>query len=80
MKASTVDASGDLQHAGITDLLIPLDPDRISRLFVADKLLVKAVMSTAKDQNDVALNVKFRSSYRLKLNMGLLAKLNIEIK
>lgn len=80
VKASIVDASGDLQHAGITNLLIPMNPDRLSQLFVADKLLVKAVMSTAKDQNDVALNVKFRSSYRLKLNMGLLATLNIEVK
>ena len=80
VKASTVDASGDLQHPGITDLLIPMDPDRLSKLFVADKLLVKAILSTAKDGNDVALNVKFRSSYRLKLNMGLLATLNIEVK
>ena len=80
VKASTVDAAGDLEHAGVTNLELSLSPDRLSKLFTSRFLLVRAVMSTARDENNTLLNVKFRSNYRLNLNFGLLAKLNLELK
>lgn len=80
VKASEVNGAGDLQSPGITNKEISLNPDRVTKLFSSRYLLVKAVMSTARDANDVFLNVKFRSSYRLKLHVGLRATLKIEVK
>lgn len=80
VKASQVNAAGDLESPGITNLELGLDPARVTKLFSARHLLVKALMNTPRDANDAFLNVKFRSSYRLKLNVGLLAKLKIEVK
>lgn len=80
VKASTVDVAGDLEHTGVTNLTVPLDANRLTRLFSSSHLLVRSEMSTARDQNNALLNVKFRSSYRLNLNIGLLAKLNVLVK
>lgn len=80
VKASQVDNAGDLQQPGVTNLELGLQPERLTKLFSSRYLLVKAVMSTARDINDVFLNVKFRSDYRLKLNVGLRTKLKIEAK
>lgn len=80
VKASTVDAAGDLAHTGVTDLQFGLSTERLSKLFISRFLLVRAVMSTARDEDNVLLNVKFRSNYRLNLNFGLLAKVNLELK
>ena len=80
VKASQVDGAGDLKSPGITNLDLTLEPARVTKLFSSRYLLVKSVMSTARDANDVFLNVKFRSSYRLKLNVGMRAKLKIELK
>jgi hypothetical protein len=80
VKASTVNGSGDLESPGITNQELSLNPDRVTKLFSAKHLLVKAVMSTARDANGTFLNVKFRSTYRLKLHVGLRAQLKIEVK
>ncbi len=80
VKASKVDAAGDLESPGITSLELSLDPERVTKLFSARHLLVKSIMNTAKDSNGSYLNVKFRSNYRLKLNIGVRAKLKIEVK
>lgn len=80
VKASTVDAAGDLEHTGVTNLTLGLSPESLSKLFKSRFLRIRAVMSTARDENDVLLNVKFRANYRLNLNFGLLAKINLELK
>lgn len=80
VKSSTVDGAGDLEHPGITSLDLGLNPDRLTKLFTSKYLLIRATMSTARDNNDVFLNVKFRSHYRLNLNIGMLAKINIQLK
>ncbi len=80
VKASTVDAAGDLSSPGVSESLIGLDPERVSKLFSSKFLIIKSIMSTARDENNTPLNVKFRSSYRLKLNVGLLAKFNVTLK
>jgi len=80
VKASMLTPVGDLQSAGITDLKFSLDPSKLNRLFNTPYLLVKATLATAKDSNGAYLNVKFRASYRLKLNIGLLAKLHVKVQ
>ena len=80
VKASAVDPSGDLVSAGISETQIGLDPAKLSKLFASKYLIIKSLMSTARDQNSTLLNVKFRSSYRLKLNVGLLAKFNVTLE
>ncbi len=80
VKASTVTASGELQKPGSTDLKLDLPQDRITKLFSSGYLMVKARLNTSKDSNGVSLNVKFKSGYKLKLNVGLLAKLKITTK
>ncbi len=80
VKSSTVDAAGDLVSAGASESVIGLEPARLGKLFSSKFLIIKSTMSTARDQNNTPLNVKFRSSYRLKLNVGLLATFNIRLK
>lgn len=80
VKASTVAGSGELQSPGITDVKFTIEPARLTKLFDAKFILIKARLSTAKDANGVLLNVKFKSSYRLKLNIGLLAKINVKVQ
>lgn len=80
VKASHVSANGELETVGNSELVLTLDPEKITKLFNSKFLIVRCVLNTAKDENGVLLNVKFKSSYRLKLNVGLLAKLNLSIK
>lgn len=80
VRASALTPAGDLQSAGITDLKFSLDPGKLNRLFNSPYLLIKATLATAKDSNNVSLNVKFRAAYRLKLNLGLLAKLHVKVQ
>ncbi len=80
VKASTVDAVGDLQAPGISSTKINIDPEKLVKLFDSKYLLVKAIMNTGKDQNGVPLNVKFKSTYKLNINVGLLAKFNISLE
>ncbi len=80
VKASTVNVSGDLAQPGVTSLELSITPSRLTTLFSSKYLLVRSMMSTARDENDALLNVKFRSAYRLRLHIGLLAKLNIQVK
>lgn len=80
VKASKVDAAGDLLSPGVSDIQIGLDPASVTRLFDSKYLLVKSVMNTARDVNNTPLNVKFRAAYRLKLNIGLLVKFTITLQ
>ena len=79
VKASTVKATGELLAAGISDQKLGLDPARIIKLFESKHLIIKAKMNTARDSNGALLNVKFKASYRLKLHIGLLAKLKVTL-
>ena len=80
VKASTVTAGGELQKANSTDFQLSLSTETVNKLFSSSYLIVKAGMSTPKDSNGALLNVKFKSSYKLKLNVGLNAKLSITRK
>jgi hypothetical protein len=74
---SKVTATGDLQSAGVYDKDISLTTDKINKLFTAKKLILKSVMNTVKDANGSVIDVKFKSSYKMSLNIGLKVQLKI---
>ena len=74
---SKVTATGDLQTAGVYDNEISLSVDKINKLFTAKKLILKSIMNTAKDANGATIDVKFKSSYKMNLNIGLRVQLKI---
>jgi hypothetical protein len=80
VKASEVTAGGELQKASSSEVLLNLPPDKINKLFASSNLIIRSRMNTAKDANGVLLNVKFKSSYKLNINVGLLAKMSIKVK
>ncbi|MBX7124532.1 MAG: hypothetical protein K1X47_02480 [Cyclobacteriaceae bacterium] len=73
--ASTVNASGELQSAGQSDQLIQLDKDKVAKLFTAKYVIVKGRLSTSKDAGGNQVNVKFLTSYKLDVKLGLQAGL-----
>lgn len=80
IKASTVTSAGDLSKAGTSDLLLDLSADKLNKLFSSNHLIIRSKLNTTKDANGVLLNVKFKSTYKLKMNVGLMAKLNVSTK
>lgn len=80
VKASTVDSNGELQKASSGETKLDISTDKVNKVFASKYLVVKANLSTARDTNGVLLNVKFKSSYKLKINVGLLAKMSILAK
>lgn len=77
VKGSSVSGTGDLMTASTSDSKIDLNTSRINKLFSSSYLIIKARLNTVKDANGTALNVKFKSDYKLKLNVGLNAKMKI---
>lgn len=80
VKGSLVNAAGDLQTASVSDKLIPLDGSKISKIFKGKKIIIKARMSTSKDATGSQVDVKFRSSYKIAIKIGLEATLKIVSK
>lgn len=80
IKSSTVDASGNLKEAGISDTNIPLNDAKLKRLFDARQLIIKALMNTAKESDGSQNYVQFKTDYKLNINIGLQAKLNLEVE
>jgi hypothetical protein len=71
VKGSTVDSNGDLLTSGVVDKLIPLELDKVSKLLKTKKIIMLGRMNTVKDVNGVALDVKFRSQYKINIKLGL---------
>lgn len=80
VKASTVTGAGELQAPGTSDLKVDLATDKVNKLFSSSYLILRSKLNTTKDANGNLLNVKFKTTYKLKLNVGLLATLNIDAK
>jgi hypothetical protein len=78
VKASSVTTAGDLLTAGTSDLKLDLSTDKINKLFSSSYILVRSKLNTTKDANGTLLNVKFKTAYKLKINVGLLAKMSIK--
>ena len=77
LNSATVDAAGNLLTASSGDLKLDLSQDKINKLFSSSYLIVKSKLNTSRDANGVLLNVKFKASQKMKINVGLLAKLKI---
>lgn len=75
VKGSKVKPDGELLSSSGNDFIVNLSQDRIDNVFSTHYLIVKAVLNTTKDDQGNLLNVKFKSAYRLKLHLGLNAKL-----
>ena len=71
VKGSTVDSNGDLLAAGKIDEFIPLDADKVTSLFKAKKIIMKARLNTIKNSSGVAVDVKFKSQYKINMKLGL---------
>ena len=80
IKASSVTTTGDLAKAGTSNLELDLSADKVNKLFSAKHLIMRSKLNTTKDANGVLLNVKFKSAYKLKMNVGLMARLNLSTK
>lgn len=77
VKASTVDGNGDLVSQGVSEVQFGLETASVSKLFASKYLILKAIMNTARDNGGAQLNVKFKANQKLRLNIGLLAKFNL---
>ena len=80
VRASSVTSAGDLAKAGTSNLELDLSADKLNKLFSSRHLIMRSKLNTTKDANGVLLNVKFKSTYKLKMNLGLKAKLNLSTK
>jgi hypothetical protein len=79
VKASTVNAQGELVTAGVTDTEAAIPKEKLNKLFDAKKMIVRVRMNTTKDALGNQPDVKFKSSYKMKVIFGLKAKLKLAI-
>lgn len=74
---SKVNAIGELLSSGVYDNEIPLNQDKINKLLNAKKLIVKSVMKTVRNASGSPIDVKFKSTYKMDINIGLNTVLKI---
>ena len=79
IKGSTVTASGDLQSAGVFDQLIQLEKSKIDKIFTAKFIIIKATMNTSKNADGSLPDVKFKSKYKIKVDVGLMTNLKVNV-
>ena len=79
IKGSTVTASGDLQSPGILDQMIQLENSKIDKIFIAKYIIIRALMNTSKDASGSYPVVKFKSKYKMSVDVGLLVNLKINV-
>src|SRR5690606_25728394 len=78
IKSSEVDSNGELLTAGVVDELIPIEQTKINRIFETKNIIIRARVSTTPGSGNTFPDVRFKSDYRLNVNLGLQAKLKIE--
>lgn len=80
VKGSTVTSTGDLQAMGIVEEEVLLDNAKINKLFLAKNIIIRALMNTSKDLAGQFPDVKFKSAYKMNVNLGLKANLKFNGK
>jgi hypothetical protein len=80
IKGSSVTASGDLKTARVVSDVIVLNVDKLNKIFTSKNIIIKAVLNSSKDASGNSQDVKFKSKYSIKVNIGMLAELNFNIK
>ena len=78
VKASTVNAQGELQSPSVLIQEIQITKETLDKIFTAKKLIIKARANTVKDSNGNQPDVKFKAAYKMSVNFGLKAKLKLE--
>jgi len=64
VKASTVNAQGDLQSASNINETIDIANEKLNKIFDAKKIIVRAKMNTSKDSGGNLVDVKFKAATR----------------
>jgi len=80
IKASTVDADGELQSEGEYFGLIELDQSKLEDLFEAKYVILVANLQTSRDGSAPAVDVKFKADYGLSINAGIVAQLKLTVE
>jgi hypothetical protein len=79
IKGSVVTSGGDLQSAGIYEGDILISKEKLNKLFDSSYIILRSKMLTVKEPGGAQGNVKFKTSYKMKVNLGLKADLKINI-
>lgn len=79
IRGSSVNSSGELQLPGIYDGSIVLEKSKLDKIFSATHIIMIAVLQTSRDAGGNSVDVKFKSSYRLSVEAGLLTNLNLSV-
>ncbi|HTH56434.1 MAG TPA: hypothetical protein VL728_10350 [Cyclobacteriaceae bacterium] len=74
---SKVDSNGELLTPGAFDQLIQIDATKLSKVFSAKKIIIKARVTTSKGATGNLPDVKFKSQYEMDVNLGLKTKLKV---
>jgi len=77
VKGSSVDSNGELSAATVLNQSIKLQSQKISKIFQAKKIIVRAKFNTSKDASGNYVNVKFKSQYKVKMQLGLNVKMKL---
>lgn len=77
---SIVSASGDLQAPGIYDNSIVMDEAKLANVFDAAHVIVEATLETSRNSSGGAQDVKFKSSYGITIDAGIIANLKLNIR
>jgi hypothetical protein len=80
IKNSEVNASGELLSEGNVDMKIPLSKEKLQSLFHASNIIIKARLSTTRDSNGAYPDVKFKSTYKMSIKLGLEVNAKLKIK
>jgi hypothetical protein len=79
VRASTVDSNGDLLKADPYTTEIDVPKLKLDKIFAAKNIIVKARMNTTRETSGNQPDVKFKSSYKMSVDIGLKVKLKLEV-
>jgi hypothetical protein len=80
IKGSRVNASGELQAAGVYDNSIEISSAKLARVFEASHIIIQATFSTSQNGTGTFPDVKFKADYSLSVEVGILAQLKLNVK
>lgn len=79
IKGSAVNASGELQTAGLYDNSIEINSAKLAKVFEASHIIILATFSTSQS-GGIFPDVKFKVNYALSVEAGILAQLKLNVK
>ena len=79
VRASTVNSNGDLLKADPYTTEIDVPKLKLDKIFAAKNIIVKARMNTTRETSGNQPDVKFKSSYKMSVDIGLKVKLKLEV-